>query len=162
MYGKSLKECTWEEVQEELLAQVGFEARDTVLGAHHDPNLQRVPDEVYQRGESTAYADWAAGPVDDDGYRWLNRGALCVLRPEAIVESIEPVTPIDNLFVAGDFLATPNSTPTMEKANEAGKLCASIILERLRRDYDSSRLDVPELPLGWLRRLESATASVNR
>jgi uncharacterized protein with NAD-binding domain and iron-sulfur cluster len=84
--------------------------------------------------------------------RWwvvTEHGATFAVRPG--VEALRPSqrTPIDGLFLAGDWTAT-GWPPTMEGAVRSGYLAAEGILEILGRPQF---LLVPDLPDGWLARL---------
>ena len=73
---------------------------------------------------------WSLGVKAAGGRRWVNQGTLCVLTPESMQEPLVPQSPLENMFWAGEFLHTPRTIPTMEKACQAGKLCAARILEQ--------------------------------
>lgn len=160
VYGKPLSACTWEEVQEELLTQIGFGERSAIRGAHPDPSLRYVSDEEYEKGAETVFADYEAQPANQHGYRWLSSTALCISTPESRQRQFSTQTAIKGLFMAGEFTDTINKTPNMEKANQAGKLCAQSIFESFGMSYPRTRLIAPAVPIQWAVRVRSKARQV--
>jgi uncharacterized protein with NAD-binding domain and iron-sulfur cluster len=153
VHGKSFFECTWEEVQDELLTQAGFRERDLIVYASPDPMLRYVSEEEYTRGKDTEYRGWTASPVNARGCRWISQATLCVATPESRAKPFPVKTAIGGVFMAGEFTNTATRTPNMEKANQAGKLCARAIFDELGLSYPVERLKAPRVPLAGLAKL---------
>lgn len=140
VYSKPFHQCSWPEVQEEILAQIGFARRDLIIGAHADPLLARMPLAAFETGRETRYSGWERGPQNSDGEIWASASALWIYGPETGTGGMTVETPCQGLFIGGEFTSTYTKVPTMEKANQAGKLCAAAALEFLKIPYDKSRI----------------------
>lgn len=151
--GKPLYQCTDEEVQAELLHQIGFAHADLIIDVRRDTTVAYIAEEAYQQRKEE-FVGWAGFPPNAHGYRWLTESTLFV--PEATDEStISTDTCLSNLFLAGEFVYTSYRTPTMEQANESGKLCTARLCQYFNVPYDRSQLNRPEPPFRSLRRLDS-------
>jgi hypothetical protein len=142
LHGKTFRECDWQEVQDEILAQIGLTDRQAILGAHMDATLRRMSESEYLAGRDGPYRGWEAGPAAD-GQVWTLAAPLWIYSPESGYDGAPVRTPYDNVFVAGEFTATHTKQPTMEKASQAGKLCAAAVIEAFGLPYDATRLTRP-------------------
>ena len=150
IYGKPLAQCTWEEVQEELLHQIGFEQRDFIVESRMDPTIRYLDEAEYQKHSESTYKDWSVQPLNPNNHRWLSSTTLCIATPQSRQQHFPVRTAINGLFMAGEFVETTLKTPNMEKACESGKICAQAVFGFLGATYPAARLDVPKAPLGWL------------
>jgi uncharacterized protein with NAD-binding domain and iron-sulfur cluster len=142
VHGKTFWQCSWEEVQDEILAQIGVVAHDLILGAHMDPTVRRMPEAEFLAGRNGEYRDWQVSPATD-GHVWTLAAPLWIFGPETSFAGMPVKTDYPNVFVGGEFTGTHTKQPTMEKASQAGKLCAAAVLEALGLNYDRSRLERP-------------------
>lgn len=149
LFGKSFWSCSFEEVEAEVLAQIGLVNCDMIIGAHLDPHLRRMREDDYFAQRDGALRGWEVGPASD-GFVWALSSPLWIFGPESGADGMGPRTNVPGVFVAGEFSATSTKQPTMEKANQAGKLCAAAVLSGLDLPYDRSRLERPLR--GWLAR----------
>lgn len=140
VYGKPFNQCNWAEVQDEILTQIGFARRDLIVGAHADPLLSRMPLAEFEAGRETRYAGWDRGPENSDGQIWASASALWIYSPKTGIGGMPVETSCRGLFIGGEFTSTYTKVPTMEKANQAGKLCAAAALKFLGIPYDESRI----------------------
>lgn len=142
VHGKAFWACDWEEVQDEILAQIGLTDRKAILGAHMDSTLRRMSESEWLAGRDGRYRGLEVGPAVD-GQVWTLATPLWIYSPESGYEGAPVQTPYQNVFVAGEFTATHIKQPTMEKASQAGKLCAAAVLGSLGLPYDTKRLTRP-------------------
>ena len=82
VHGKTFWQCSWEEVQEEILAQIGVVARDLIIGAHMDASAQRITEAEYLAGRDGKYRDWQVSPATD-GHVWALAAPLWIFGPES-------------------------------------------------------------------------------
>ena len=113
LYGKPAKECSPQQVADEVLAQIRY---------HH------------------TYADWLPEGIVarwflDPGMVWngatgrnTNQTPLLVNTAGSWKDRPESVTRVPNLFLAGDYVRTNIDLATMEGANESGRKAANGIL----------------------------------
>ena len=116
LYGKPAKQCTAEEVKNEVWAQ---------LKAHLEDNGESVlPDGVLHSWFLDPAIKWnpATGTNSNDEPLLINTVNSWDLRPEA-------TTAIPNLFLAGDYVRTDIDLATMEGANESGRAATNAILD---------------------------------
>ena len=116
LYNKPAKECTAEEVKDEVWAQ---------LKAHLEDNGESVlPDGVLHSWFLDPAIKWnpANGTNSNDEPLLINTVNSWELRPEA-------TTAIPNLFLAGDYVRTDIDLATMEGANESGRAATNAILD---------------------------------
>lgn len=113
LYDKTAKECTHEEIKNEVLAQIRY---------HHTFG-QHLPDHLI--------SSWFLDP----GVRWdqaakknTNETPLLINTAGSWKDRPEATTKIPNLFLAGDFVRTNIDLATMEGANESGRKAANAIL----------------------------------
>lgn len=113
VYNKPAKECTAEEIKEEVLAQVrmhkGTEFMDdlNIHSWHIDPEIVFAPNN---------------GPV------LAHKAPLFVQFPGTYQYQPDAFTEADNLFLAADYVRTTYDLTTMEAANEAGRRAVNAIL----------------------------------
>ena len=116
LYDKPAKECTAEEVKNEVWAQ---------LKAHLEDNGESVlPDGVLHSWFLDPAIKWnsATGTNSNDEPLLINTVNSWELRPKA-------TTAIPNLFLAGDYVQTDIDLATMEGANESGRAATNAILD---------------------------------
>lgn len=154
LYGKALVHCTWDEVQAEIIAQIDLKETGEVMGAYLDPFLRYVSEEEYRRDDT--YRLWDAGPLNPDGHRWVNASWHCILLPKYYDHPIAPATGVAGLYLAGEYIDTAIHLPNMEKASQAGKLCAATVLHGLGLPFDAGRLTAPVYPFRGIRDLDEA------
>ncbi|MFC3478385.1 hydroxysqualene dehydroxylase [Halobacterium litoreum] len=111
LYGKPAKECTREEVVEEIWAQV-----QSHLGADALPDEARVAHFLDPELRETE------GGLANDSPLVINTVDSLRNRPEADTEA-------PNLAVAGDYVRVDTDLATMEAANEAGRRAANAVLD---------------------------------
>lgn len=150
LYGKPLAQCTWEEVQQELLHQIGFEERHLIAGAVMDPTLHYICETEYQKASNSVYKDWAVQGINPNNHRWISSTTLCIATPESRQQPFPTRTSVHGLFMAGEFIETVIKTPNMEKACQSGKMCAQAIFQSFGATYPADRLAAPKVPLGWV------------
>jgi uncharacterized protein with NAD-binding domain and iron-sulfur cluster len=113
LFGKAAKECTPEQVAQEVLAQIRM---------HHTAGDQL--------GEGIVHS-WFLDP----GIAWQARQGRHTNETPLLVNTAgswqhrpEVSTKVPNLFLAGDFVRTDIDLATMEGANESGRKAANAIL----------------------------------
>jgi uncharacterized protein with NAD-binding domain and iron-sulfur cluster len=115
LYGKTAKECSAQEVADEVLAQIRY---------HHTPAAQLGPDVI---------GGWHLDPgvqYDASTGRNSNETPLLVNTAGSWKDRPEVTTKIPNFLLAGDFCKTNIDLATMEGANESGRKAANAILEK--------------------------------
>lgn len=149
---KPLHACTDQEVQAELLHQIGFTHPDLIIDSRLDATVAYLPEAIYQQRQAE-FIGWDSFPPNEHGYRWLTDSTLFI--PEATDGSaISVETDLPNLFLAGEFIYTSYRIPTMEQANESGKLCTDSICRYFGRSYDKAGKKRPEPPFRSIRRID--------
>ncbi|QDK77934.1 FAD-dependent oxidoreductase [Spirosoma sp. KCTC 42546] len=149
---KPLHQCTDEEVQAELLHQIGFAYPDLIVEARLDKTVAYIPETDYQQRKAE-FMGWDSFPPNALGYRWLTESTLFI--PEATNESpISVETHLPNLFLAGEFIYTSYRTPTMEQANESGKMCAASLCQYFGLIYAKADQKRPEPPFKRIRQID--------
>ncbi|WP_040406182.1 hydroxysqualene dehydroxylase [Amycolatopsis nigrescens] len=112
-YGKTAKECTRQELIDEVLAQIRGSLTD---------GASLLPDEiVHSVAVDPAITGHGTPAVANDEPLLINTPGSWQDRPTA-------VTGIRNLFLAADYVRTDIDLATMEGANEAGKQAAAGVL----------------------------------
>lgn len=113
LYGKSAKQCTREEIKQEVLAQVRAGLQD---------GHRRLPDSMVH--------SWVLDPaITGSGTaRVANDEPLLLNTPSSAQNQPEAVTGLPNLFLAADYVRTNVNLATMEGANEAGRAAANGVL----------------------------------
>lgn len=151
--GKALHQCSPEEVQAELLHQLNFQYSDLILDACLDNTVAYLPEEVYQQRRDELVG-WSTLPPNEYGCRWLTESTLFIAEPTD-EPGVSVATNLPNLFLAGEFIQTSYRIPTMEQANESGKLCAARICQQFGIPYDLTRFKRPEPPFRRIRQLDA-------
>lgn len=136
LYGKPAKECTRQEVFNEVWAQMKAALEDTgksvlpddiVHSWHLDPGIRWHP----STGSNSNDEPLLVNTVDS----WKNR-------PTA-------TTRIPNFFLAGDYVRTNIDLATMEGANEAGRQAANAILAASGSSASRARIYEMYRPIEW-------------
>ncbi|WP_394827778.1 FAD-dependent oxidoreductase [Pendulispora albinea] len=115
LYGKTAKECTRQQVAEEVWAQ---------LRAH----LEDTGDEVLPE---EGWHSWHLDPaVTDLGTPGAANSEQLLIHPVGTLgKRPNAVTKIPNLFLGADYVRNDIDLATMEGANEAGRMAANGVLE---------------------------------
>ncbi|AUX10269.1 phytoene dehydrogenase [Halalkaliarchaeum desulfuricum] len=114
LYGKPARECTREEIAEEIWAQVQ---------SHLNVAGDTLTDDML--------VDWFLDPAiveTDDGVE--NRSPLLINTVGSLRNRPTADVNIANLTIAADYVRTNSDLASMESANEAGRRAANAILER--------------------------------
>jgi uncharacterized protein with NAD-binding domain and iron-sulfur cluster len=117
LYGKTAMECSTEEIEHEVWAQIKQHVNVDGAEVLHDDNLLRWfldPDVVIPN------------PLDVTTNLeplMINTSGSLQFRPEAFTE-------IPNLFVASDYVKTNTDVACMEAANEAARRAVNALLDR--------------------------------
>ena len=116
LYGKPAKQCTAEEVKDEVWAQLKAHLEDTGESV--------LPDGILHSWFLDPAIRWnaSAGSNTNDEPLLINTVNSWDLRPET-------TTAIPNLLLAGDYVRTDIDLATMEGANESGRAATNAILE---------------------------------
>lgn len=156
IYDKAFYQCSPEEVKKELLAQIGItDPEKYIVGYSLDPTISRITLKEYHENYDF-YKFYDAAPPNDEGFVWVQETGLFIDTPTSSSQALTPNTEIENLFLAGEFIqTTPCKIPTMERANQSGKLCAKQIFGYFHQSYDEERLKLPEMNFKWIRKLDS-------
>jgi uncharacterized protein with NAD-binding domain and iron-sulfur cluster len=116
LYGKPAKQCTREEIKNEVWAQ---------MRAHFEDTGEDLADDVLH--------SWFLDP----GIAWVksrrrnrNDEPLLVNTVGSWTKRPEAGTSIPNLMLAGDYVQTDIDLATMEGANESGREACNVLLER--------------------------------
>lgn len=138
---KPARECTREEIKEEVWAQ---------LKAHLNREAERLTDDML--------VDWFLDPAiveTDDGVE--NRSPLLINTVGSLKHRPEAATAVPNLALAADYVRTNSDLASMESANEAGRRAANAVLERsgVRAD-PASVWELPEPAVFELLRKQDA------
>jgi uncharacterized protein with NAD-binding domain and iron-sulfur cluster len=115
VFGKPAKECTREEVHQEVWAQMKDHIEDT--------GASILPDDILHSWFLDPAIQWdpKAGRNTNDEPLLVNTVGSWERRPEAS-------TAIPNLFLAGDYVQTDIDLATMEGANESGREAVNRLL----------------------------------
>ncbi len=114
LYGKTAKECSPQEVANEVLAQIRF---------HHTVGDVLEPGDIHS---------WFLDPgvsYNAVSGRNVNDTPLLINTAGSWKDRPEVSTKIPNFFLAGDFCKTNIDLATMEGANESGRKAANAILD---------------------------------
>ncbi|MDR5674007.1 FAD-dependent oxidoreductase [Halalkaliarchaeum sp. AArc-GB] len=114
LYGKPARECTREEIAEEIWAQVK---------AHLNVVDETLSDDML--------VDWFLDPAiveTEDGVE--NRSPLLINTVGSLRNRPPANAGIENLTLASDYVRTNSDLASMESANEAGRRAANAILDR--------------------------------
>jgi uncharacterized protein with NAD-binding domain and iron-sulfur cluster len=116
LYGKPAKQCSPDEVKNEVWAQL--------QAALNDTGKQVLPDDVLHSWFLDPAIKWnpVTGVNANDEPLLINTVNSWELRPQAATE-------IPNLFLAGDYVQTDIDLATMEGANESGRAATNAILD---------------------------------
>jgi uncharacterized protein with NAD-binding domain and iron-sulfur cluster len=114
LYNKPITECSPDEIIDELVAQ---------MGCHRTVKLTRKNIHRYHIDSCLVFSE-------DKSRIIANNGKLYCVRAGRPLDEPRSDTPITNLFIAGDFVATGMHNGTMESANISGKLAANEIMKR--------------------------------
>jgi uncharacterized protein with NAD-binding domain and iron-sulfur cluster len=109
LYGKTVKECTQEELVKEMAAQCDL-TDDLIMGHHIDDSLIR----------------------NSNNTGWIEKMSLFIATPDSLKQmTTDFKTNYDNLFLTGEFANTQKRTPSMEKAAQAGEGAAEAVDQAL-------------------------------
>ncbi|THE62970.1 FAD-binding protein [Salinadaptatus halalkaliphilus] len=114
VYEKSARNCTREEIAEEIWTQVQ---------SHLNTNGTRLPED--------ALVEWFLDPAlveTESGVE--NRSPLLINTAGSLRHRPPADTAVENLSIAGDYVRTNTDLASMESAAEAGRRAANAILER--------------------------------
>jgi len=129
---KPARECTREEVVEEVWAQLRAHLDRGTVPGEADPDPRLDDDLLY---------DWFLDPAiveTDDGVE--NRSPLLINTVGAL-EHRPPADPdVPNLTLAADYVRTDTDLASMESANEAGRRATNAIIERTDASADPCEL----------------------
>lgn len=116
LFGKTAKECTAEEIKQEVWAQMKAHLEDT--------GDSYLPEGILHSWFLDPAIRWNAssGVNTNDEPLLINTVNSWSLRPT-------PHTRIPNLFLSGDFVKTDFDLATMEGANESGRAAANAVLD---------------------------------
>lgn len=117
---KSAKQCTREEIKDEVWAQI-----------KQGLNIPGEPPVLKDEDLKTWYIDSDIEPVDyhSDDTLWKNAEPLLVNKINTWQLRPETHTRIPNFFLAADYLKTDVSLATMESANEAARRAVNGIID---------------------------------
>jgi uncharacterized protein with NAD-binding domain and iron-sulfur cluster len=145
LYNKPLVRCTENEIYTEFLTQMNFNESNLIIGHNLDWNIQYMSSDEYLRT-----SDSLAGHLSntlDNGDVIINYSPLSVDFPNSVKSSV--TTPINNLYLAGEYVKTKFPLATMELACESGYRASQSLLSKY-----GININVPDnsiLPFGWLR-----------
>lgn len=114
LYGKPAKDCTKEEIKNEILAQV---SNGKTLSALRDIEMHSY------------YMDHAIEFSEETGEMIKHHAPLFIQFPGTRQYQPKSTTEIPNLFLAADYVQTSYDLATMESANEAGRKAVNGILD---------------------------------
>lgn len=154
LFGKPFHACSPEEAMQEVLAQLSIKDPSCVLRYAFDQTIQYLTESEYLKNKEI-YADWEATPVNEHGSLWVSENPLFIEKPGTFHARPVVNTAIKNLFLAGEYIDATLHLPTMEKANQTGKLCAESICRKFNYNYPKERTQLPDLPLKWIRNLNT-------
>jgi uncharacterized protein with NAD-binding domain and iron-sulfur cluster len=142
LYGKTAKECSPQEVANEVFAQIRY---------HHTAGDLLVAEDIHSwfLDPGVAY-NAATGRNTNDTPLLVNTAGSWKDRPEV-------TTKIPNFFLAGDFVKTNIDLATMEGANESGRKAANAILDAVGSNASRASLyKLYENP--WLKGIKQTDA----
>ncbi|TXD42837.1 FAD-binding protein [Lujinxingia vulgaris] len=116
IYGKAARDCTAEEIKEEVWAQITSRLNDT-------GTIYLDPADVIEWFLSPTIDIQPGQPTKNTEPLLLNTVGSLRYRPEAASQ-------IENLFLASDYVRTNTDLATMESANEAARRAVNGILGR--------------------------------
>jgi uncharacterized protein with NAD-binding domain and iron-sulfur cluster len=154
--GKTIPQCTPDEIFAECLAQCRFDG-STIIGWQLDKERRYIPEDEYQRQKAGLPPHLAHEPYD--GSRWIDFTPLTILLPGANECSPQVQTETPNLFLGGEAVYSPGLTmhvPTMEKAASSGYMAARGIAKACGGEY-AERINLPReelLPFAFLRHFD--------
>jgi uncharacterized protein with NAD-binding domain and iron-sulfur cluster len=149
---KPVTRCTHDEILAECLAQIGFPAGDHVIGWQLDHELAWVDEAAYPQAAPEPHV--AGEP--HDGRRLVNHAPLVFQLPDAEGAALEATTAVENLYLAGDFVATRFFWSSMEKAAEAGFNAARAVIGRTDPAAARAAAILAEpIPFGILRSIDA-------
>jgi uncharacterized protein with NAD-binding domain and iron-sulfur cluster len=113
LYGKPAKRCTHEEIAREVWAQIK---------THHTAG-DKLPDDIVESWFLDPGIAWvkSRNANRNDTPLLVNTVGTWAKRPQAH-------TPIENLFLAGDYVQTDVDLATMEGGNESGRAAVAALL----------------------------------
>lgn len=114
LFGKTAKQCTREEIAQEVWAQL--------KRGLNRPGTAILPDEQPVAWHLDPGITWTASGITNATPLLVNIAGSYRHRPDAVTE-------IPNLFIAGDHVRTNIDLATMEGANESGRRAANAILD---------------------------------
>jgi hypothetical protein len=124
---------------------MNFNESNLIIGHNLDWNIQYMSSDEYLRT-----SDSLAGHLSntlDNGDVIINYSPLSVDFPNSVKSSV--TTPINNLYLAGEYVKTKFPLATMELACESGYRASQSLLSKY-----GININVPDnsiLPFGWLR-----------
>lgn len=123
LYGKGARQCTAEELKNEILAQVSMHKSCEFIKDVKNHSWHIDPELEFSK---------------DTGVMVKHHAPLFVQLPGSYQYQPEAVTEIKNLFLAADYVRTSYDLATMESANEAGRKAANGILKYVEHDAKPS------------------------
>lgn len=146
LYGKTAKECSPQEVANEVFAQIRY---------HHTVGDVLGPEDIHSWVlDPGVQHDASTGSSTNDTPLLVNTTGSWKDRPEVS-------TKIPNFFLTGDFIRTNIDLATMEGANESGRMAANAILDAVGSTQSRATMfklyDNP-----WLKPLKAADAALYR
>ncbi len=127
IYDKPLTKCTSDEIKNELLAQCGIKDQN-FIDWHLDDALKYISNDEFQKSK----AHLAQDSYSEQDQNWLiNTNLLFTPIPGYYGCAPNAKTPIENLYLAGEYCQTHYKIPTMEKACESGFHAANQIFKKL-------------------------------
>lgn len=154
IYKRPLLECSWDEVQEDILCQMKMKDLKSVTKVILSPNIKYISDEEYQQNLSL-YEQWEVSPINRYGYRWLNGAPHYIPAPHTYDTIPDVKTDLPGVFLAGEFVKCHIMLPLMEHASVTGKLCTKEICHYLDIPYNDTSANPPRLPLQWWRNIDT-------
>jgi len=144
LYGKTAKECSPQEVANEVFAQIRY---------HHTVGDVLAPADVHSWVlDPGVQYNQAAGRNTNDTPLLVNTAGSWKDRPEV-------GTKIPNFFLTGDFVRTNIDLATMEGANESGRMAANAILDAVGSTQSRAAMfKLYENP--WLKPIKQADAAL--
>lgn len=129
LYGKTAKECTKEEIKQEVLAQIRM---------HLDP-------EELADFDSAELLHWFLDPgITFTPSGTENFDPLLINTPDSWKNRPEAISKIPNLYLASDYVKSNTDLACMEAANEAARRAVNGILDAT--GYRGKRCDINPLP----------------
>jgi uncharacterized protein with NAD-binding domain and iron-sulfur cluster len=131
--GKSARECTREEIKNEVWSELKAHLNDADKGITvlRDEDLVdwHLADSLEEVPESAARALGDDVVLNGNGRVWRNTEQLVINTVGSLKNRPESSLSFSNMFLAGDYVRTNTDLATMESANESARTAANCILE---------------------------------